>query len=233
MNPIVELQHVTKRYDQAPSDSAVLRDVCLTVDSGQSAAILGVSGSGKTTLLNIIGMLDVPTSGQVRLAGQDVLGLDDAQTAQVRNRQVGFVFQMHHLLPQLTVLENVLLPVLAGGGRADAGAKARAEALLERLGLEPRMSHRPGQLSGGEQQRTAVARALINQPQLLLADEPTGSLDAASRENLSSLLVDLNRTDGLTLIVVTHSLELARRMGRVYQLRDGRLHSTPEGGLQA
>jgi lipoprotein-releasing system ATP-binding protein len=172
--------------------------------------------------LNLIGTLDRPSSGQVLLEGRDLSRLDEGELAAVRNRHLGFVFQAHHLLPHCTVLENVLVPVLAAkeaGGRG--AAEGRARQLLERVGLGPRMTYRPGQLSGGERQRVAVVRALINQPQLLLADEPTGSLDRAGAEGLGQLLVDLNREQGVTLIVVTHALDLARRMGRVWELREG------------
>jgi lipoprotein-releasing system ATP-binding protein len=191
---------------------------------GETLAIVGPSGSGKSTLLNIIGTLDRPSSGTVRLDGQDLTELDEAQLASLRNRRIGFVFQAHHLLPHCTVLENVLVPTLATRERAEQeGAGQRARRLLDRVGLGARLDHRPGQLSGGERQRVAVVRALINQPQLLLADEPTGALDRAAAEALAELLVDLNREHGVTLIVVTHALDLARRMGRVNVLKDGRL----------
>lgn len=224
MNSLVELDNVTKHYDSPAASLPVLRGLSLSVAKGQSLAIVGVSGSGKTTLLNLIGLLDRPDSGAVRLDGQDVSSLNDDALADLRNQRIGFVFQAHHLLPQLTVLENVLLPELARGRFVPAEATARAKSLLDRVGLGERMNHRPGQLSGGEQQRTAVVRALINQPQLLLADEPTGSLDRASAEGLGQLLADLNGQDGLTLVIVTHSLELAHRMHQVYELRDGQLH---------
>src|SRR5205814_8032829 len=193
---------------------------------GESAAIVGPSGSGKSTLLNIIGTLDRPSSGQVLLDGRELNQLDDIQLAVVRNREIGFIFQSHHLLPQCTVLENVLVPTLANKDAAlRNGSVERAKRLLEKVGLGARLTHRPGQLSGGERQRVAVARALINQPKLLLADEPTGALDRASAQNLADLLVRLNREEGVTLIVVTHALDLAKRMGRVIELRDGRLVS--------
>lgn len=224
--PLLQLTGVTKRYDGEAAASAVpvLTDIDLELARGDSLAIIGPSGCGKTTLLNIIGTLDRPTAGQVRLEGQDLTALDERQLAELRNRQVGFVFQMHHLLPQCTVFENVLLPTLASANEVlRDGAPQRARRLLERVGLGARLNHRPGQLSGGERQRVAVVRALINEPQLLLADEPTGALDRASAENLAQLLVELNRETGVALIVVTHSLDLARRMGRTLELRDGRL----------
>jgi ABC-type lipoprotein export system ATPase subunit len=205
-----------------------LSNVNLTLDRGESLAVVGPSGCGKTTLLNIIGTLDRPTAGVVRLEGRNLTALDERALAEVRNRQIGFVFQLHHLLPQCTVLENVLVPTLAARNEVlRDGAPERARRLLERVGLGARLNHRPGQLSGGERQRAAVVRALINEPQLLLADEPTGALDRASAENLARLLADLNRELHLTLIAVTHSPDLARRMQRVVELRDGVLRESP------
>jgi lipoprotein-releasing system ATP-binding protein len=224
--PLLRLTHVTKRYD-APDKAGgllVLNDVSLDLTRGESLAIVGPSGSGKSTLLHIIGTLDRPTSGSVSLNGQDLGLLDDQQVAAVRNRQIGFVFQLHYLLPQCTVLENVLVPTLAAAETASRdGANERAGRLLKRVGLGERLSHRPGELSGGERQRVAVVRALINQPQLLLADEPTGSLDQTSARELGHLLLDLNREEGVSLIIVTHAHELAQRMGRVLELKEGRL----------
>jgi lipoprotein-releasing system ATP-binding protein len=220
---VLKLADVGKYYDSTEGGSpvAVLEHVFLEVQSGQSLAIVGPSGSGKSTLLNIIGTLDRASQGSVLLDGEDLGGLNAEQLAAVRNRRLGFVFQAHHLLPQCTVLENVLVPTLpikdAGG---QASAESRARSLLDRVGLSTRLSHRPGQLSGGERQRVAVVRALINQPKLLLADEPTGALDRASAHDLGQLLVDLNREQGVTLIVVTHALDLASRMQRVFELRN-------------
>ncbi len=224
-HPLLELTHATKQYPGPPGMDGpeVLRDISLTVRAGESVAVVGPSGSGKSTLLNVIGTLDLATSGTVLLDGQDPAKLTDLQLAEFRARRVGFVFQLHHLLPQCTVLENVLVPTLAAGATGAEQAEARARALLDRVGLGERLAYRPGQLSGGECQRVAVVRALINEPALLLADEPTGSLDAAAAGALAELLVELNREQGLALIVVTHSLDLARRMDRVLHLRDGRL----------
>jgi lipoprotein-releasing system ATP-binding protein len=224
--PLLKLINVTRRYDAPDKAGAltVLDNVSLEVARGESHAIVGPSGSGKSTLLQIIGTLDQPTSGTVVLDGQDLGALDDQKLAAVRNRQVGFVFQSHYLLPQCTVLENVLVPTLACSEAAVRDrASERAGRLLKRVGLAERMSHRPGELSGGERQRVAVVRALINQPQLLLADEPTGSLDQTSARDLGQLLLELNREEGVTLIVVTHARELAQRMGRVLELKQGRL----------
>jgi ABC-type lipoprotein export system ATPase subunit len=235
---LLQLTNLSKRY-AAPGGGAlaVLADISLTVNAGESLAIVGPSGSGKSTLLQIIGTLDRPTSGRVELAGKDLGQIDELQLAAVRNRQIGFVFQSHFLLPQCTVWENVLVPTLVCSRRREeveptttpvtdrlvTSAATRAERLLKRVGLAERLHHFPGQLSGGQRQRVAVVRALINQPQLLLADEPTGALDHVSATNLGHLLVDLNREEGVTLIVVTHSRELAQRMGRVFELKDGKL----------
>jgi len=229
---LLELDNVTKRYGPPGGDGApaVLRDVDLRVGAGESLAIVGPSGSGKSTLLNLIGALDRPTAGTVRLDGQDLAELDEKALAAVRNRRIGFVFQLHHLLPQCTVLENVLVPTLVGGRRgADDEVLDRARRLLERVGLGERADYRPGRISGGERQRAAVVRALINAPALLLADEPTGSLDRASADDLAQLLAELNRAERVTLIVVTHSDALAARMGRVLELRDGALQGVPRG----
>ncbi len=198
----------------------MLRGVDLTLGPGESVAICGPSGCGKSTLLNIIGTLDRPDSGTVALDGRDATALSEAELSEVRSRVLGFVFQMHHLLPQCSILENVLVPTLTG--RSPDGAEERARKLLERVGLGARAGHRPGQLSGGECQRAAVVRALINRPRLVLADEPTGSLDRASAESLAMLLGELNREEGVALVTVTHSPELAKRAGRVLELRDGR-----------
>ena len=243
-DPLLNLVAVSKCYE--PFDAAppveVLREITFQLGRGESAAIIGPSGSGKSTLLNIIGTLDRPSSGQVLLDGLDLSRLDESVLADTRNRQIGFIFQSHHLLPQCTVLENVLVPTLAGSRRraeaeskqnetsrfltsaaTNESAEDRGRGLLKRVGLGERLSHRPGQLSGGERQRVAVVRALINQPKLLLADEPTGSLDHASALELGKLLVELNREQNVTLVVVTHSLELANQMGRKLELREGKL----------
>jgi ABC-type lipoprotein export system ATPase subunit len=216
---LLKLQHVAMSYDDS---GGVLRDVNLTVAPGESLAIVGPSGCGKSTLLNIIGTLDRPTAGSVALDGHDLAQLSDKQLAAVRNQRIGFIFQAHHLLPQCTVLENVLVPTLAPGSKTD-GAEERARRLLDRVGLGHRLDHRPGQLSGGERQRAAVVRALINRPALLLADEPTGALDRASSDNLATLLTELNREENVALIVVTHAPELAAKMGTTYELVDGSL----------
>src|SRR5205809_6115484 len=225
-SPLLKLSAVSKRFEspEGAAGVSVLRDLTLEILAGESIAIVGPSGSGKSTFLNILGTLDRPTSGLVLFDRQDLSRLDDIQLAGVRNRQIGFIFQSHHLLPQCTVLENVLVPTLANRDVAlRNGAIERAGRLLEKVGLGTRLTHRPGQLSGGERQRVAVVRALINQPRLLLADEPTGALDRASAQSLADLLVQLNQDEGVTLVVATHALDLAKRMDRVLELSDGQL----------
>ncbi len=223
--PLLRLVEVTKRFDTGAGNSiVVLAGIDFEVVQGAAVAIVGPSGSGKSTLLNLSGALDRPNSGRVFLEGQDLTTCSQDELAAIRNRQIGFVFQSHYLLPQCSVWENVLVPTLATSNEVlRDGAAERACRLLDRVGLGNRLRHRPGQLSGGERQRVAVVRALINEPRLLLADEPTGSLDRASAEQLGQLLVEVNAALGVTLVVVTHSLELARRMHRQCELRDGRL----------
>jgi lipoprotein-releasing system ATP-binding protein len=220
---MITATRVTKTYASPAGPVTVLQDLDLEVAAGESVAIVGPSGSGKTTLLNLLGALDRPTSGSLRVAGEDLGTLDAAAAARFRNRHLGFVFQLHHLLPQCTVLENVLVPRLAGGWTEDAATtRARAEALLSEVGLQDRLDHRPYQLSGGEQLRVAIARALINQPRVILADEPTGSLDPATGERIADLL--LRQTAGkAALVVVTHNPGLARRLHRTCRLEQGRL----------
>jgi ABC-type lipoprotein export system ATPase subunit len=221
---MLELAHVGKTYPSMGNEggACVLKDITLSVEKGRSVVIVGPSGSGKSTLLNIIGTLDHPTRGRVLFDGQDLAGLNETELARIRNKQIGFVFQLHHLLPQCTVLENVLVPTLADGKRPSLEeVHERAVDLLERVGLKEFLRHRPGELSGGQRQRVAVVRALINKPRLLLADEPTGSLDRDACENIADLLIELNRSEQVTLIVVTHSLELAQRVGHVMELSNG------------
>jgi ABC-type lipoprotein export system ATPase subunit len=224
---MIELLDVTKSYGRPdePGAVSVLKGVTLRIGQGESIVIVGPSGCGKSTLLNIIGGLDHPTTGRVVFDGRSLAELADDELARIRSREIGFVFQLHHLLPQCTVLENVLVPTLAA--RNDSSTRElreRAEALLARVGLQDRMSYRPGELSGGQRQRVAVARALINGPKLLLADEPTGSLDESTSQSIAELLVALNRDEGVALVVVTHSRELAERIGRVLELSGGTLH---------
>jgi lipoprotein-releasing system ATP-binding protein len=222
--PLLQIHQITKTYDSGSATLRVLDSVSLQISSGESIAIVGPSGSGKSTLLNIIGTLDKPTSGKVLLDGEDLSAHDNERLAQIRNRQIGFIFQSHHLLPQCSVLENVLVPTLAAKDKSSReGARERGIQLLQRVGLGERLAHRPGQLSGGECQRVAVVRALINRPKLLLADEPTGALDRNSSQQLTQLLIELNREEKVTLIVVTHALDLAEKMQRRFELKDGKL----------
>ena len=225
---LLELRNVTKTYRAPDGGDAVdvLRRVNLQVATGESLAIVGPSGSGKSTALNLIGALDRADSGEVIVDGRDVEKLNEQELAAYRNTTVGFIFQLHHLLPQCTILENVLVPTLATARRDNAALHARAESLLDSVGLKHRLHHRPGELSGGERQRVAVARALINSPKLLLADEPTGALDRTNAARLTAVLVELNKAHGVTLVMVTHALDLAQQMGRVFELIDGQLVET-------
>jgi len=229
---MLELIDVTKKYEfpSNAGDASVLKGITLKIAKGQSLVIVGPSGSGKSTLLNIIGALDRPTTGRVLLDGKDLAQQDETELARIRNQEIGFVFQLHHLLPQCTVLENVLVPTLVK--RRDVPRQKvheRAINLIQRVGLKDYLPHRPGELSGGQRQRVAVVRALINRPRLLLADEPTGSLDEETSQNIADLLVELNRTEGVALIVVTHSLKLAEHMGHVMELADGLLRDRSQG----
>ena len=220
--PAVEAIHLVKEYPEASGrpPRRVLDDVSFTVESGESLAIVGPSGCGKSTLLNLIGLLDEPTSGEVKLAGRTVSGLDEPARASLRAELLGFVFQLHHLLPQCSVLENVLVPTLAlpNGHAARSGARERAEALLERVGLAAQRNVFPGVLSGGERQRVAVVRALINQPRLILADEPTGALDRENAARVVDLLQSLAREHKAGLIMVTHDQTLAADLQRTLAL---------------
>jgi lipoprotein-releasing system ATP-binding protein len=221
---MLEITDVYKHYD-SPDQSekvAVLKGINLSIGKGSSIAVVGPSGCGKSTLLNLMGALDRPTQGRIEFDGKDLGGLNATQLAGLRNQDIGFVFQLHHLLPQCTVLENVLVPTLAAKDRSSAGTvRARAEALLERVGLEDYLAYRPAQLSGGQRQRVAVARALINEPKLLLADEPTGSLDQDTAERIGALLLKMHQDEGVTLVVVTHAMNLAQQLDTVFNLDHG------------
>ena len=223
---LLELNDIVKRYPAPPGKEplTVLDGVSVQVGQGETVAVVGPSGSGKSTLLNIIGALDSPTSGAVLFDGRDMAGMSENSLARIRNTEIGFVFQLHHLLPQCTAIENVLIPTIVNkdsGGYDDI--RHRAEELLGLVGLGNRRDYYSASLSGGERQRVAVVRALINGPKMLLADEPTGSLDHASAESLGRLLLDINASGKTALIVVTHSIALAERMDTVYRLCDGRL----------
>lgn len=223
MSSRLSIAHLGRTYPTRSGELVVLREVNLTLEPGNAAAILGPSGSGKSTLLQICGGLDRPTSGKVMLGAVDPFSLSDSDLAAYRNKNVGFVFQDHHLLPQCSVLENVLVPTLAAGHVDRAALLSRAKSLLDRVGLSQRLDHRPAELSGGERQRVAIARALILQPPLLLADEPTGNLDRSTAQTVAELLLDLHRQEKTILLVVTHSPDLARLLPAQHEMLDGRL----------
>lgn len=223
---MIRAKKVCKTYQSPAGPLPVLRDLDLEVGASESASIVGPSGSGKTTLLNLLGALDRPSSGSIEVDGKVVSQLDERAAAHFRNRSIGFIFQLHYLLPQCSALDNVLVPRLTGGWEEPAAeTRQRAEKLLEEVGLRDRMEYRPYQLSGGEQLRVAIARSLINQPKIILADEPTGSLDPATGERIAELLIRSNRGRNVALVVVTHNLGLAGRMQKSYRLDEGRLIS--------
>ncbi len=228
--PLLHIESLKAVYSNGEGGFSlqVLQDVQLDVQQGETVAIVGPSGSGKSTLLNMIGALDSPASGKIYLDNQDLSQLNEQELALVRNQKIGFIFQDHHLLPQCSVLENVLLPTLVRAASAGSESVDEARRLLGRVGLSERLEHKPAQLSGGERQRVAYVRSLINQPVLLLADEPTGSLDHENANQLMSLLLEINHDRGLTSIVVTHALELVKNMDRVFELRDGHLREIGE-----
>ncbi len=216
------LKDVCRAYGTRDKTVEVLRGVNLEIERGETVAIVGASGAGKSTLLNVMGALDRPTSGEVFFSGESVSAMDDSRLAAFRNSTVGFVFQFHHLLPEFTALENVMLPALIGGcDRADAGK--RSKELLSEVGLGQRLTHKPGELSGGEQQRCAIVRSLVCTPEVILADEPTGNLDARTGDDVFKLLLDFNREKNISLVVVTHNEALAARMSRRLEMVDGRL----------
>jgi lipoprotein-releasing system ATP-binding protein len=219
---VLEAREVHREFRQGSVVLEVLRGVELVVQAGERLAVVGASGSGKTTLLQIIGGLDRPTRGTVRVAGHDIHAVGERERGALRNRSLGFVYQFHHLLPEFSALENVAMPLLVRREPV-AAARAKAESLLARVGLGERLSHRPHQLSGGERQRAAVARALVTEPQLVLADEPTGNLDGVNAEQVFQLMLELNRERGTSLVVVTHDPRLAGRMDRIVRLEGGRL----------
>jgi lipoprotein-releasing system ATP-binding protein len=222
---LAELRNVTKSYANGDTAVPVLDGCDFSIEAGETVAIVGPSGSGKSTLLNLLGALDKPDSGEVIVAGKNLASLTAEQLAEFRNTEVGFIFQLHHLLPHCSVLENVLVPTLARkASKAERAAfRERAVKLLEAVGLSHRLDHRPGQLSGGERQRASIARALIASPKLLLADEPTGALDVENAARLAELLAEINRVEKVAIVMVTHAPDLARKMGRVLELRGRKL----------
>ena len=220
--PALECHGLTRRFVEGGVVINVLNGIDLSVAPGERIAIVGYSGAGKTTLLQLLGGLDTPTAGEVRVRGQNLSSVDNTQRGVIRNRHLGFVYQFHHLLPEFTALENVAMPLLVRR-EPIAAIRVRARELLERVGLGARLDHRPGELSGGERQRVAVARALVTEPAVVLADEPTGNLDRKTGETVLELMLSLNREVGASLVIVTHEARIAERMGRVLRLQDGRL----------
>lgn len=218
---MILLEGVTKVYNLGSVQVTALDGVDLSIARGEMVAVMGVSGSGKSTLMNIIGCLDVPTAGSYSLDDEDVGAMNDDQLAYIRNRKVGFVFQTYNLLPRLSALANVELPLIYGRGRRHR--RQRAQEALQRVGLGDRMRHKPAELSGGQQQRVGIARALVKEPAILLADEPTGNLDSRSSEEIIDMLIRLNRQEGITVVIVTHSPEIAARTDRVISMLDGRI----------
>jgi lipoprotein-releasing system ATP-binding protein len=221
-HPLILVENLFKSFGRAPKKVDVLKDITLTFSTGEAVAIYGSSGVGKTTFMHILGTLDRPTSGRIIYRGQDLFSMEEKVLAAFRNREVGFVFQLYYLLPEFNALENTMMPALIQGMQRRQAA-VKAEEILVEVGLKDRITHKPGELSGGEQQRVAVARSLILQPTLLLADEPTGNLDTATGHAIHDLLMRLNTEKGVTLIVVTHNREIASRMRRRIQMMDGKV----------
>ena len=229
--PLVIIEGLEKSFEHMGRTLHVLRGIDLTIKAGEILAIVGPSGAGKSTLLHCMGTLDLPTAGRIRLSGEELTTMTGARLAAVRNREIGFVFQFHHLLPEFNALENLMLPGLIQG-RSKKEMEKRAAALLEEVGLSPRATHRPGELSGGEQQRVAIARALVLGPKLLLADEPTGNLDTTTSESIHDLFFQINKEHGTTIVVVTHNPGFAESMPRVVRMVDGRVFKD-DAGTQA
>ena len=225
---MIEARDLTKIYRLGTVEVPALRGVSFDVAEGEVVSIMGQSGSGKSTLMNILGCLDLPTSGEYLLAGKNINGMDEDELAEIRNQKIGFVFQQFNLLPRMSVLRNAELPLIYNGGKPEKEIHQRAEAILEAVGLADRMNHRPTELSGGQQQRVAIARALVNDPSLILADEPTGNLDSKTGEEILNLLLELNRVQGLTLVIVTHDSTIAAQTSRTILLKDGLIEDQEE-----
>ena len=222
MGDVMRAEKLAKTYSEGKMRTPVFDGLELSVAAGETVAIVGASGAGKSTLLHLLGGLDTPTAGEVYVAGQKMSSLSNAARGQLRNRALGFVYQFHHLLPEFTALENVMMPVMLGGVEVKIAAQ-RAKALLEKVGLGHRIEHKPGELSGGERQRAAVARALVNQPACVLGDEPTGNLDERTAASVFELMLELNRAQQTSLVLVTHDRRLARKLDRVLELHEGKL----------
>ena len=225
---MIEARDLTKIYRLGTVEVPALCGVSFDVAEGEVVSIMGQSGSGKSTLMNILGCLDLPTSGEYLLAGKNINGMDEDELAEIRNQKIGFVFQQFNLLPRMSVLRNAELPLIYNGGKPEKEIHQRAEAILEAVGLADRMNHRPTELSGGQQQRVAIARALVNDPSLILADEPTGNLDSKTGEEILNLLLELNRVQGLTLVIVTHDSTIAAQTSRTILLKDGLIEDQEE-----
>jgi len=220
--PVIDCQAVTRTYSEGPETLTIFSDISLTVGAGETVAIVGSSGAGKTTLLNLLGGLDKPSSGKIHICGEDIHRMSEAGRARFRNRHLGFVYQFHHLLPEFTALENVMMPCALGGLPVNM-ARDKAAALLEEVGLGARLTHKPGELSGGERQRVAIARALVNEPECVLMDEPTGNLDEHTGEGVQTLIETLRDKSGIAFVMVTHDMRMARSLGRVMRLEQGQL----------
>jgi len=225
MSSLLEVRNLYKSYGSGTAKVEVLKGIDLTVESGDTVALVGPSGAGKSTLLHVMGTIDRPTSGQILFDGKEIFSLGDQPLAAFRNRSIGFVFQFHHLLPEFSALENVMMPLLIAGVKK-AQAEGKARGLLDDVGLSHRITHRPGELSGGEQQRVAIARALVSSPRLLLADEPTGNLDMKTSEEVHALLYSIQKSTGISLVIVTHNERLAAGMARIVRLVDGSIVET-------